>query len=680
MAYFTKSRFKLALDCPTKLYYGANKDYANQKVDDPFLMALAEGGFQVGELAKYMFSADPIAEDITINDLDSKKALELTALKRAKGGKVVIAEAAFNYENFLVRTDLIVEEGNIIKLYEVKAKSWDDKVVFLKTDKKGEISIVSKWAAYLYDVAFQKWVVSKANPGKEVRAHLVLVDKTKEATIDGLNQVFRLKKDGNKNSVEVDEHITSGDLGYIPLKVLNVEDACTWIYSNPVDINLKGSWKFEDLIYFLDESLQKEEKIEAAVVSTTCKTCEFKNDDNSAGSKKSGFHECWKHLASFGDDDFKQDLILELWGGSSGSISHVNNAIAQDIFQLKHLAESHYTPKKEAELKPGLSATQRRTIQIQKSKANDYTPYIDREGLKEIFETYPAPYHFIDFETTMVAIPFHKDRRPYEAIAFQYSYHLMDEKCNISHENQYLSFDKGVFHNYNFLRELKRDLSGKPGTVFRYHNHENTYLNHIYKQLQVETNSTVPDKEELIAFIQEISHSSKDTAGNWQPVNEMKDLFQLVISYFYSLYAKGSNSIKDILPAVIQSSPYIRDKYSKPIYGTSVMPSLNFKEPHNWISEATGFNPYETLPVLFTDLDKINFDLSDSDMDELSNGGAAMMAYAHLQFTNLPEERREKYRNGLLRYCELDTLAMVMIWDYWGKGNRSVVIRLTFYR
>ncbi len=56
MGYFTKSRFRLALECPTKVYYGANKTkYANQNLDDPFLMALAEGGYQVGELANFIF-------------------------------------------------------------------------------------------------------------------------------------------------------------------------------------------------------------------------------------------------------------------------------------------------------------------------------------------------------------------------------------------------------------------------------------------------------------------------------------------------------------------------------------------------------------------------------------------------------------------------------------------------
>jgi len=50
----SKSRFKSALECPTKLYYyGKKKEYANQMAENEFMMALAEGGFQIGELAKY---------------------------------------------------------------------------------------------------------------------------------------------------------------------------------------------------------------------------------------------------------------------------------------------------------------------------------------------------------------------------------------------------------------------------------------------------------------------------------------------------------------------------------------------------------------------------------------------------------------------------------------------------
>jgi len=48
----TKSRFKLGLECPNKLFYTGKKEYANQKQDNPFLLALAEGGFQVEEYAR----------------------------------------------------------------------------------------------------------------------------------------------------------------------------------------------------------------------------------------------------------------------------------------------------------------------------------------------------------------------------------------------------------------------------------------------------------------------------------------------------------------------------------------------------------------------------------------------------------------------------------------------------
>jgi len=52
MHYLTKSRFKLALECTTKLYYNDNKQYANKAFEDNFLKELATGGFQVGALAQ----------------------------------------------------------------------------------------------------------------------------------------------------------------------------------------------------------------------------------------------------------------------------------------------------------------------------------------------------------------------------------------------------------------------------------------------------------------------------------------------------------------------------------------------------------------------------------------------------------------------------------------------------
>ena len=676
MAYLTKSRFKTALSCPTKLYYGTKgNNYQDNKAEDPFMMALAEGGYQVGELAKFLISDDPFNEGITINELDYEKSLAQTKEKRDKGGKVVIAEAAFSYKDFFVRTDLFVEERDTIRIYEVKAKSWDEDVEFIKEAKRGPLKgtrqLDKEWREYLYDIAFQKYVVQKANPTKTVITYIVLADKTTDATIEGLNQMFKIKRNGKNITIEIKPGTTANNLGQIPLKTLNVDEVCDWIYANKVDIELdeqnEETWMFEPLINYLSEQYSNNKRIWSNTISSKCKLCQYKNKEYPNGDKKSGLHECWKHIGKLTDAELTQPLVLELWGGLAGQKSFINDACADKRYLLKQVDETIVTrgAGKEEPIGDAIDPTKRRLIQIEKSKKQDFTPHIDKEGLKELFESLAAPYHFIDFETTMVALPFHKDRQPYEAIAFQYSYHLMDAKGNIAHKSQYLNFEKGAFPNYDFLRHLKKDLSGIEGTIFRYHKHENTYLLLLYKQLYAVSVSEVPDKEELMAFIREITTPGDDTPGEkWIPTNNMQDLWDFVVKYFYSLHAKGSNSIKDILPSIIKSSDYLREKYSKPIYATATIPSLNLKEPHIWIDETKGSNPYKTLPPIFDEkaLEEIE---ADGNLSNLDNGGAAMIAYAYLQFADMTDAERELYRQALLRYCELDTMAMVMIWEYW---------------
>ena len=46
----------------------------------------------------------------------------------------------------------------------------------------------------------------------------------------------------------------------------------------------------------------------------------------------------------------------------------------------------------------------------------------------------------------------------------------------------------------------------------------------------------------------------------------------------------------------------------------------------------------------------------------IANGGAALTAYSELQFSD--DVKSEALAKALLRYCELDTMAMVFIWEY----------------
>ena len=98
--YLTKSRFILAHGCETKLFYTGKGEYADHRSDDPFLAALAEGGFQVGELAKLYYAGGH-----EIETLDHQTALEQTrALLERRS--VVLYEAAIRHRNLFLRADI----------------------------------------------------------------------------------------------------------------------------------------------------------------------------------------------------------------------------------------------------------------------------------------------------------------------------------------------------------------------------------------------------------------------------------------------------------------------------------------------------------------------------------------------------------------------------------------------
>jgi len=445
------------------------------------------------------------------------------------------------------------------------------------------------------------------------------------------------------------------------LKILEVDKECARIYNNPVQVDLGEEYSFEEVIRLFSNAYKDDERLWSPLGSK-CRDCSFTSLDEES-KLKSGFHECWEHEANFTKEDFNKNLVLELWGGKAGSKSLVGDAVTNKKYFLSDLSEEDYYPKKFSPKESGLHPAERRKMQIKLCGSNE--KYLDKKGLERVFRELEAPWHFIDFETSMVALPFHKGRSPYEAIAFQYSYHIMDEKGNIEHKSQYLSTDHR-FPNYDFLRSLKKDLEHKKGTIFRYHNHENNYLMFIYKQLLKENKRDVPDKDELINFLCHISHSKDKDYGKWQGDQDMQDLYELVLSYYYSPQAKGSNSLKYILPAAIHDSEWLRHKYSKPVYGTKEIPSLNFKN-HIWINEKYDYNPYNTLPEVLNGYSNEDLDNYFSGLDEIRDGGAALIAYSYLQFTDITNLQKNAIRNALFRYCELDTMAMVMLWEFWGK-------------
>ncbi len=647
----TKSRFKLGHECPAKLFYTSKKDqYADQNLEDSFLLALAEGGFQVGELAKLYF---PGGHDI--RSLGYEESLKETN-ELLKLNKVTIYEAAVRSDDLFIRVDILVKNGKKIDLIEVKAKSIDDPDEPEFLNKKGNVA--PKWEPYLIDIAFQKHVTSKAFPDYRINGFLMLADKSAKCPTDGLNQKFLIVTDKTgRKSVKVSENITKKDLDPQILSMIDVNDICEIFYSGHYGNN--SNLSFENYVTMLSENYKNDKKISAPVTGQ-CKNCEFQTtEEDEKNGLKSGKKECWKEQLRWKDSDFNDPTILDIW-----DFRKKDDLIAQGKIKIKDVTIEDISPENDD--KPGISRTERQWIQIEKIKNRDNSYYIDSKNLKREMDSWTYPLHFIDFETTMTAIPFNRGRHPYEGIAFQYSHHIVRKDGTIEHAGQYLNTERGVFPSYDFLRNLKKELSADNGSIFRYSNHENTYLNMIYNQLRSET-SKIADKEELLEFIKSITHSTKESTEEWIGKRDMIDLWVLVKRYYYDPATNGSNSIKFVLPAILNSSEFLQKKYSKPIYGAvNGIKSHNYKD-WKWIEFKDGkvVDPYKLLPKMFSDVSEKDMETLLSEESEIRDGGAALTAYAKMQFEEMSDYERDEIGKALLKYCELDTMAMVMIYEGW---------------
>jgi hypothetical protein len=647
--YLTKSRFKLALDCPTRLYYTGKKEYIDRRLNDPFLLALAEGGFQVGELAKLYFPGG-----INIEDLDHETAISKTN-ELVKQENVVIYEAAFRFENLFIRADILIKQKDHIELIEVKSKSFDPTEGFL--GKKG--FIISDWVPYLYDVAYQKYVMMLSYPNYKISAYLMLSDKTKKCSVEGLNQKFFLYEENGRNRVKVNGGTGKESLGDELLVKINVDDIVDLIYAGK-DLAKQRSMPFEELVNHYAHHYCDDKKI-VEPLGAKCGKCEFKASANEiVNGYKSGYHECWMEQAKFEEADFDRSHILDIW-----DFRKKDEYIGNNIYFQEQLTRADLEPKKATKTDGvGLSRVDRQELQIVKARNKDKNSFLDKTNLSSIIESFSFPLHFIDFETSSVAIPFNKGRRPYEQIAFQFSHHIANADGSIEHAGQWINTTAGLFPNFDFVRALRSELEKDNGTIFRYAAHENTILNTIYGQL---IESEEQDKDHLCEWIKTITQSTRANAEQWQGERNMVDMRELVLKYYYNPLTNGSNSLKYVLPAILNTSEYLKEKYSQSVYGTQIK-SLNFSN-WQWIypdPNGTVKNPYETLPKIHSGIDNELFDELITDEESgIADGGAAMIAYARMQFTEMTDAERKRIIDALYRYCELDTLAMVMVWEAW---------------
>lgn len=637
MRYLTKSRFKSAIECVSKLRYYDDAEYDNAKSENEFLLALAEGGHQVGALATSLFAN---GVEVTSDGHEAQVAATLELLKR---DEVAIFEASVMVGRLFIRIDLLHKQGDQLRMYEVKAKSFDSTGGSKILGAKGQI--LAEFKPYLYDVAFQRHVLREAFPTMSVESFLVMPDKSKKTSQRHLTQKLQLTKNGRKVKVTVDPILSDGNAAREILHILPVDTFLDVLVTESVGVS------GEDVSF-----LEALDKFVAALndpppphPSSECRRCEFRLTQP-ATNMKDGRIACWSAHFDIPPAELSS-TVFDLYGLSSKRTEAI---VESGRVKLSQLEQGDVELKEEP---ARITQSQRQWLQCieAQGEGGDDEPFIKKAELASKLAELQYPLHFIDFETARSPLPYQPNQHPYELVLFQFSHHVVTHDGALAHTTEHLDVDSAASPSLSTLRALKQALSIDNGSVLHWWDYERTVLGEMKKQISQLSESEAPDRVELLDFIDSLVESDR-----------LVDLGRKIVhETVFMPGTGGSSSIKRFLPALLNFSARVATKYEKPIYGAS--PGISSKNFINqtWVRrDANGrvLDPYDLLGERFEDADLQRADLENDD-DVITNGGAAMIAYGLLQSGSLDGAGEERLKKQLLRYCELDTLAMVLAWE-----------------
>src|ERR1035437_7439997 len=289
--YLSKSDFKVAQTCLTKLFYKKN-GYPSANQENDYLMMLADGGYMVEKIAKLLHAE---GREMKYGGAHEQAAQE--TLKALAADQVTLFEATLMRDGKVARVDILKKSGNVFDLIEVKAKSYDTEENEAALDagrpnlfrtKKGN-GIIGDWREYLEDVTFQVMVLQELFPKAIIRPWLVMPDKSKTTKIDRIHSFFRLhriQQPGRKfTSVEVEFR---GDADLLRNNH----------FLTQVSVEAEVKLLLPDVQTATEKylaSLQPKLRKISTQISVGCRGCEyrFSTDDDA----RNGFKECWGKLA-----------------------------------------------------------------------------------------------------------------------------------------------------------------------------------------------------------------------------------------------------------------------------------------------------------------------------------------------------------------------------------------------
>ena len=609
----SKSDFKLARTCDAKLFFREN-GYPESRDSNPYLVLLAEGGYMVEALAKakhpegvQLEYGRGVADDYqrTIDQLGRDQ--------------VTLFEATLLVGRQQARVDILEKNGNIVRLLEVKSKSFDgaEHLLSLSEGRAGSMrgirkphNILGPWAEKLEDITFQVLLLEKVLPGVIIKPFLVLIDTSKTAKLDNIPSLFELVRrpssDGtarlhtaryigsSKQLADLDL-VTEVDVSQeVAMLRADVEEAAA-LYESRLDAPLSA------------HSIGIER-------GSKCGSCEFKVGED---IEQSGFKECWGPLAE------PKPHMLELF--SIGTCKAVDRSSLVDWMVRQQKASLLDIPEDCLVMKDGSigANAERQRRQIEYTRRRDVFVSTDLRGKIEALR---EPMYFIDFETSRLALPYHKGMRAYGLVAFQWSCHkVASHGQRLTHAEWLNKTD--VWPNRLFVESLRAAI-GDNGPVLTWSHFEATTIKQILPEL-LRFGHHVPELEAWMTDVVE---------------NRIVDLHDWARRDYYHPGMRGKTGIKVVLDALWKSDAAMRRQF----------------EAWTGLVADASRDPYASLPPV-----EISGVLQD-----VHEGTGAMRAYQEMMYgadKNDPV-KKEMWGGLLRRYCELDTLSMVLILEHWRRS------------
>ena len=553
----SKSDFKLARTCAAKLYYRELK-YPDNQQENEYLQMLAEGGYMVELLAKQLFP-EGITLDYGTNAADAAAETARHLSKTPKTETVTLFEATLMDGQRMSRVDVLRRSPIGFDLYEVKSSSIDTADAEKRLAKTGSAfrsltkphDIAGKWREYLEDVTYQVTLLRDLFPDVPVRAHLILMDKAREAEFDEMPAWFKIvrRPDGRLHTAEF---------------IGDKEKA----RRAPLTVSMDVSAEVADLepevraatAEFL-ASLAPELTRIPAPLGGHCRDCEFRVDPD---EERNGFLECW------GARGRAEPHVLELYQGRDLLASLIERGVDRitDI------------PDADLAARSGVYAA-RQTIQVEHSRSGK--EFVDPSLSGDLGKA-RWPLHFIDFEAGGIAVPHHRGMKPYGQLAFQWSCHTQPAPGAPLVHSAFLNTGMR-WPNEEFARTLRAAV-GDEGTLLVWSGFEGAVLRHIADDLTM------------------LGSGDKDLAG-WlraaalvtpAPGARLLDMLKLCRARYFHPAMKGRNSIKAVLDALWTHVPEVRVRYAElagregdPALGPyAALPPLTINGVEQQVAEGTG--------------------------------------------------------------------------------------------